>query len=84
MVVSGLPKRNGRKHAGEIANLSLDLLSATSSFKILHHEDDRLKIRIGMHTGQFDEKLRISTITKNAARNVPCSLSPTSTFPDSL
>ena len=34
MVVSGLPNRNGISHAGEIANMSLDLLSDMCCFKI--------------------------------------------------
>ncbi|KAK7491894.1 hypothetical protein BaRGS_00016913 [Batillaria attramentaria] len=51
MVVSGLPIRNGLSHAGEIASMSLHLLSAVSSFRIRHRPDARLKIRIGIHSG---------------------------------
>ncbi|GFO22234.1 hypothetical protein PoB_004873900, partial [Plakobranchus ocellatus] len=51
MVVSGLPKRNGNNHAGEIASMSLSLLAAIKQFKIPHRPDDMLKLRIGMHTG---------------------------------
>lgn len=51
MVVSGLPERNGNKHAGEIAKMSLDLLSATNSFRIRHKPDGRLQLRIGIHSG---------------------------------
>ena len=51
MVVSGLPVRNGIKHAGEIAGMSLALLEAVQSFKIRHRPGQQLKLRIGLHTG---------------------------------
>ncbi|ESO83952.1 hypothetical protein LOTGIDRAFT_91228, partial [Lottia gigantea] len=51
MVVSGLPKPNGIIHAGEIASMSLHLLEAIGKFKIRHRPDDKLKLRIGVHTG---------------------------------
>lgn len=52
MVASGLPKRNGNKHAAEIANMSLDILSSVGSFKMRHMPDIPLRIRIGLHTGR--------------------------------
>nr|AYD91335.1 Olfactory guanylyl cyclase GC-D [Carcharhinus amblyrhynchos] len=51
MVASGLPKRNGNKHAAEIANMSLDILSSVGSFKMRHMPDVPIKIRIGIHSG---------------------------------
>ena len=36
MCVSGLPKRNGIKHAGEIATMALELLSAITEMKVPH------------------------------------------------
>lgn len=36
MVVSGLPNRNGNRHAAEIASMSLHLLSAMIGFEIPH------------------------------------------------
>ncbi|XP_010220028.1 PREDICTED: retinal guanylyl cyclase 2 [Tinamus guttatus] len=51
MVASGLPKRNGNKHAAEIANMSLDILSSVGSFKMRHMPDIPIRIRIGLHTG---------------------------------
>ena len=53
MVVSGLPIRNGNNHAGEIASMSLRLLSAIKTFRIKHRPDDTLKLRIGIHSGKF-------------------------------
>ena len=53
VVVSGLPHRNGERHVGEIANLTLDLLSSSyMKFRIHHRPNDTLPLRIGMHTGR--------------------------------
>ena len=51
MVVSGLPVRNGLRHAAEIATMALHLLSEVLTFKIRHLPDIRLQLRIGMHSG---------------------------------
>ncbi|XP_068778711.1 atrial natriuretic peptide receptor 1 isoform X1 [Struthio camelus] len=51
MVVSGLPVRNGKLHAREVARMSLALLDAVRSFKIRHRPQQQLKLRIGIHTG---------------------------------
>ena len=53
MVVSGLPIRNGDLHAGEIASVSLDLLSSMCDFKIRHMPGTILQLRIGMHSGMY-------------------------------
>eukprot|EP00066_Takifugu_rubripes_P015667 XP_011604933.1 PREDICTED: LOW QUALITY PROTEIN: retinal guanylyl cyclase 2-like [Takifugu rubripes] len=51
MVASGLPVSNGNRHAAEIANMSLDILSAVGTFKMRHMPDVPVRIRIGLHTG---------------------------------
>ena len=51
MVVSGLPVRNGDRHAREIAKMSLTLLYAVRSFKIRHRPGEQLMLRIGIHSG---------------------------------
>ncbi|CAL8251829.1 unnamed protein product [Arctogadus glacialis] len=51
MVVSGLPERNGDKHADEIAKMSLDLLAAVRQVTIPHMPNQRLQLRAGIHTG---------------------------------
>ncbi|KAM7534358.1 hypothetical protein Aperf_G00000107787 [Anoplocephala perfoliata] len=51
MVTSGLPVRNGRRHAGEVAMTALDLLSACGNFTIKHLPDFPLRLRIGLHSG---------------------------------
>lgn len=50
--VSGLPIRNGDRHAGEIASMALDLLSAVRNHSIAHRPNETLKLRIGIHTGK--------------------------------
>lgn len=51
MVVSGLPERNGDKHADEIAKMSLDLVAAVRQVLIPHMPNKRLQLRAGIHTG---------------------------------
>ncbi|NXX23424.1 ANPRB protein, partial [Podargus strigoides] len=51
MVVSGLPERNGTKHADEIAKMSLDLVAAVGQVVIPHMPTGRLQLRAGVHTG---------------------------------
>merc|ERR1712154_596728 len=48
---SGLPTRNGSRHAGEIASMSLQLLDEIQKFQIRHRPNDVLKLRIGLHSG---------------------------------
>jgi len=52
MIVSGCPRTNGIRHAGELALLALDLLHMTHSFKIPHKPDAKLMLRIGLHSGK--------------------------------
>ncbi|XP_052067318.1 atrial natriuretic peptide receptor 1-like [Mytilus californianus] len=51
MVVSGLPERNGDKHASEMAYVALDLLHAVRMFRLPHDPESCLRIRIGLHSG---------------------------------
>ncbi|KAM4737844.1 uncharacterized protein FYW61_005179 isoform 2-T2 [Anableps anableps] len=51
MVVSGLPERNGDRHADEIAKMALDLLAAVRQVSIPHMPNERLQLRAGIHTG---------------------------------
>lgn len=52
MVASGLPKRNSNKHAAEIANMSLNILSSVGTFHMRHMPDVPVRIRIGIHSGE--------------------------------
>ena len=51
MVVSGLPKPNEGRHIVEICKVALNLLDDVSRFKIRHRPEDKLNLRIGIHTG---------------------------------
>lgn len=51
MVVSGVPVRNGDHHTRAIADMALDILSALMYFTVPHMPQQKLKIRIGAHTG---------------------------------
>lgn len=49
--VSGLPLPNGDAHAGMIASMALDLLSAVKNHRVFHRPKDPVLLRIGIHTG---------------------------------
>jgi len=51
MVASGLPKRNGDHHAGQVASMSLHLLRAIADFRIRHQPHATLRLRVGIHSG---------------------------------
>lgn len=55
MVVSGLPERNGDKHADEIAKMALDLVAAVRQVSIPHMPKERLQLRAGIHTGERNQ-----------------------------
>ena len=65
MVVSGLPVRNGNLHAREICRLSLALLNAVLSFKVRHRPNDKLKLRIGIHSGMSTRFVCLSVINQS-------------------
>ncbi|XP_077978914.1 uncharacterized protein LOC144434336 [Glandiceps talaboti] len=51
MVVSGVPNRNGKHHAGEIATLALDLKHHVACIAIDHLPGTIMRLRIGIHSG---------------------------------
>ena len=61
MVVSGVPIRNGNRHSAEIADVSLDLLSAVTHFKIRHRPHQQLQLRIG--------QIQLQMLLKRAIQN---------------
>ena len=52
MVASGIPIPNGLHHAVELSKMALDLLAKVLTFEIKHKPNTRLKLRMGMHSGQ--------------------------------
>ena len=51
IIVSGLPERNGDRHAGEIASLALALIDLIVGFEIPHIPGTLLNMRVGLHSG---------------------------------
>ncbi|CAD5116607.1 DgyrCDS5480 [Dimorphilus gyrociliatus] len=51
MLVSGLPIRNGDKHAEVMGRLSIHLINVLDGFVIRHRPSLKIKIRIGLHSG---------------------------------
>ncbi|VDN38019.1 unnamed protein product [Cylicostephanus goldi] len=52
LCVSGLPHRNGNEHAKEVAEMSFELLRAIQKFRVPHLPNEKINIRVGLHTGQ--------------------------------
>ena len=50
-VASGVPTRNGNSHASEICEMAVELLASCKTLTIPHIPDEKLKLRIGIHTG---------------------------------
>uniref|UniRef100_A0A914QB65 Guanylate cyclase n=2 Tax=Panagrolaimus davidi TaxID=227884 RepID=A0A914QB65_9BILA len=51
LCASGLPIRNGDRHAQDIAEMSFGFLRSIKTFRIPHLPNERVNIRIGLHTG---------------------------------
>lgn len=52
MVASGVPRRNGQRHAISVTDMALDLVEVSHSFVIPHMPNEPLKIRVGLHSGE--------------------------------
>lgn len=52
MVTSGLPKRNGNRHAVDICRMALDILHFMGTFQLRHLPGIPVWIRIGVHSGR--------------------------------
>ena len=51
MVASGVPEKNGDKHAPEIATMALDLLGTSAVMSIQHKPNERVQLRASIHSG---------------------------------
>ncbi|XP_055995313.1 atrial natriuretic peptide receptor 1-like [Ostrea edulis] len=51
MVVSGLPERNENAHSGQIGSMSLAILKQLKQFKLKAIPEQKVMVRIGLHTG---------------------------------
>ena len=61
LVVSGLPVPNGDRHAREIADMALDIISFVTHFKIRHRPRMKLQLRVGLHSGKLLKIWRTGT-----------------------
>ncbi len=52
MVASGLPKRNVI-HSAEICTVALEIVAFMEDFRIPHMYNEKLLIRVGLHTGTY-------------------------------
>lgn len=57
-VSSGLPVRNGNKHASEIACMALDLKDGIAKFVVPHRPNELIQIRIGINSGNISRKMK--------------------------
>ena len=51
IVASGLPIRNGDRHAAEIAAMALEMIESIKGFEIPHIPGSFLNMRVGLHSG---------------------------------
>ena len=51
MVSSGVPKRNGDKHATEIAKMALELMEGVRKFRLPYKSELTLEVKAGISTG---------------------------------
>ena len=55
MIASGVPlavgKQLGDTHASQIATMALDIMNGASVFIIPHKPNERLRLRVGIHSG---------------------------------
>lgn len=67
MVASGLPKRNGNRHAVDICRMALDILAFMGTFQLRHLPGIPVWIRIGVHSGRGHKILsrKWNSILKN-------------------
>lgn len=81
MVVSGLPEENGNLHAREIARMALRLLNAVKSFRIRHRPNDKLLLRIGIHSGKRLKSFQVfASETSSLIHFVVCCTDKYNTF----
>ncbi|KAJ1364591.1 hypothetical protein KIN20_024713 [Parelaphostrongylus tenuis] len=53
LCVSGVPIRNGNEHVKEICSMSLELMESLAGFQIPYLPEEKINLRIGIHTGRY-------------------------------
>lgn len=51
MVVSGIPQENGVRHLMHLSDVALEMMTFLHEFEIPHKKTQRIRIRLGLHTG---------------------------------
>ncbi|KAI6205056.1 hypothetical protein M3Y94_00749300 [Aphelenchoides besseyi] len=51
LVVSGIPQENGTRHLMNLSDVSLEIRTYLKDFTVPHRKTERIRIRIGLHTG---------------------------------
>ncbi|KAH7724371.1 Protein GCY-23 [Aphelenchoides avenae] len=51
MVVSGIPQENGTRHLMHLSDVALEVMQFLLDFQVPHRKNQRVQIRIGLHTG---------------------------------
>uniref|UniRef100_A0A0N4ZDC3 Guanylate cyclase n=1 Tax=Parastrongyloides trichosuri TaxID=131310 RepID=A0A0N4ZDC3_PARTI len=51
LVVSGIPQENGVNHLANLADVTLGMMEFLQTYIIPHKKDEKLRIRLGLHTG---------------------------------
>lgn len=67
-MTSGLPKRNGNRHAEELANLALDLVHLMTERNAVFLDNETISLRIGINTGK---EYSVTWLSSNNDRNLP-------------
>ncbi|KIH48502.1 adenylate/guanylate cyclase catalytic domain protein [Ancylostoma duodenale] len=61
LCVSGLPRRNGKEHAKEIGSMSLEFMGSLANFTIPHLPQERINLRIGVHSDTVNTASRMES-----------------------
>ncbi|MEQ2162388.1 hypothetical protein GOODEAATRI_019281 [Goodea atripinnis] len=69
MVASGLPRRNGNRHAVDICRMALDILSFMGTFQLRHLPSISVWIRIGIHSAL---RIHVSEPTIHILQRTDC------------
>ena len=51
ILVCGLPVPNGKKHARDMALLSLELMQSFQSYRVPRMPSEKFALRVGLHSG---------------------------------
>lgn len=59
MVVSGIPIENGIRHLMHLSDVALEMMVFLDEFRVPHKKNDKIRIRLGLHTGLLPHFLNL-------------------------